>query len=255
MTPPADHRATLAGALRAERIKLRRSFAVTLVLIVPGVASLITAALKHLISVNPHAPEQAASAYVVLCLSIWGMLFGQMHVILRCAAAGQVEFANRGLKHLFALPVSRRTIYTAKALMAAASVTAAMLVYLGLATIIGFAQGLLTFQTPTQLWSDAALQVALALLAMLALCSLHLALSVNLASFAAVTGLGFACTLFSFSGQQAFDHLAVYVPWCMPATISRVPQATQTLAAVWAIGLIAISCLVGVRLFERRTSL
>lgn len=259
MTPPPDGRGRLArlgGALRAERLKLRRSLAATLVGLVPAVAALVALAVKSLVPVDVHAePALAARFYLSLCLSNWGLLFVQVHVVLRSAATGQVEFANRGLKHLFALPVSRRTIYAAKALDVAGSACAACLAFFALAVAIGFAQHTLSLQLPAQVWAAAALQAALLMLATLALCSVQVALAVNLASFVAVTGVGFGATLFGLFGQMALGRHALYFPWHMPSAIVNAPADARLGACAWALALVAASSVVGARWFERRVEL
>ena len=259
MTPPPDGRgrlARLAGALRAERLKLRRSFAATLVVLAPAVAALLALALKNMVPGDAHAdPALVARLYLSLCLSTWGLLFVQVHAVLRSAATGQVEFANRGLKHLFALPVSRRAIYAAKALDVAGSALAACLLFFALAVAIGFAQGTLSRQLPAQVWTAAALQAALLMLATLALCSVQVALSVNLASFVAVTCVGFAATLFGFFGQVAFGGYILYFPWHMPSAIVNAPPDARLAACAWALALIAASSVIGARCFERRVEL
>lgn len=255
-SPPLDARPGMRSLLKAESLKLRRSCAASLPLLLVAVGGVVAAMLKDAsasVAASRHA--DAAAEYVSLCQSAWATVFAPLFVVLRSAAVGQVEFANRGLKHLFVLPVARERIYLAKLLSTFAAAAGATLASLVVSIAVGMAIGAMTAGSLHGFWPQALRSELLMLAGVAALCSVQVAIAVNVASFAAVVSLGVGCTLAGLFGASILRELAVFFPWSMPAALMSAGSGDGPLVWIWIGVLLGLVSYVGARRFRTQRNI
>jgi len=191
---------------------------------------------------------------VTLCLRIWGGLLVPLFVLLSCAACGQIEFANRGLKRIFALPVSRRRVYAAKLASSAGSAILATVAFYLAALVVGVLSGVIVTAADHADIVEATSRAGLVLSGAILLSALHLALSVNLSSYSAVISGGIAAMLVGFFLLPQLGRYAVYFPWSLSIS-ATVPGPLPVLPLlVWMLVLGSGASVLGAHAFSRRVA-
>lgn len=257
---PADSSGEAGGTLvqlvRAEHIKLRRTFAGHLWWVVAALGAACSLGLTFAVPESAKAKgADPAMEFVSVSVKLWAALFLPLLAVMRCAAAGQVEFANRGLKHLFALPVPRTRVFVAKAVSAGIALTSASALFFLLTALAGLQRGVLSPDLAQAAWAEGAGRAAAILWAGLALAAMQVAISANVASYAAVVSLGIGLLVLSMAAGPLLGALSIYYPWSIASTVATLPlSATQPLL-VWGGGLIALSLAAGAAVFRRRQAL
>ena len=106
----------LPRALRAERLKLKGTLVFWLALIAPAVIVTLQVLMAYVRRDYYYSrpPFDAWAEYNVQVMFMWALLMMPLFVTLETALVAQLDHANQGWKHLFALPVARGTLYAAK---------------------------------------------------------------------------------------------------------------------------------------------
>lgn len=225
--------ATLTYALRAERLKLRRTLALWLVLIAP----LVTVVLRLIewsqrgetylfLGVNPW------DRWAQSVIAIWCMLMLPLFIILETALLAGLEHSENQWKHLFALPIPRWAIYGAKVavgtlLIGGGSVVLTLgMIGAGLALQVlkpelGFGESVIPLATIT-------LHVFFTFMASWLLVAIHTWISTRWRSFTLAIGVGVAFTFFGLIISST--ALGWIYPWSLPVNIifgqgERIPVA------------------------------
>jgi hypothetical protein len=233
----------LVRATRVELLKLRRTLALAVALIVPLVVIVMTTVLVLARDFGPGLGDRSNPWDTVMLnfvLFLWCIVALGPFVALETALLAGLEHRENGWKHLFALPVSRWSIYAAKLVVAAGLVVLSSLVLdLGFAAegfvIVTFRPDLgLTLPIP---WSSLlARSIEFTLAAALAL-AIQSWVATRWRSFPVAAGLGIvgsiAGLVLNISPRAA--SVARFFPWSLPfIALSRpagtVPADVQTSA-------------------------
>ena len=107
----------LGRALAVERIKIRRTPGLWLVAVLPAAPAF----LHVLVTLNAGTPPARGMPdpwliYGQSVLVMWAVILLPLFVALETGLLAGVEHQSGGFKHLFALPVRRGVVYTAKEL-------------------------------------------------------------------------------------------------------------------------------------------
>jgi len=232
----------LLRALSAESLKLKRTLALWMVAAAPAVVILLT------IFVALNAAKNGSRVDIMRAMNqgpigIWSVFMLPLFTVLETALLSAIDHNSKSWKHIYALPVPRWTIYTAKLLTGLGLITASTIVFwLGLVST-----GLvLRFLWPesyfinANIWPGLLEPLMTIWLAALLIIALHSWISIRWSSFALTTGIGIAGVFFALFAASA--RVAKYYPWLLPFN-SRSPER-ETLALILGItGGIVVSIL------------
>ncbi len=240
--------ATLIQVLSAERLKLKRTIALKMVVVAPVSVVLLT---LFMASQAPFSTLHQATtmdlwrALSRVNLQFWAILMLPMYVTLQTALVAGLDHTDNQWKALFARPVPRWTVYVAKLAVVGAMVLASVAILL-----VGIlAEGKILHWYAAEL-RFGAIPYALLIreiaemtgLAFLFL-TIQLWVSLRWRSFSVAIGFGIIALVTSFAMALAAGQYGAwpqYFPWCLPMlVIARQPQ--QNISTVlW------ISILVGI---------
>lgn len=212
----------LLRAIQTEFIKLRRTLAFWLVFVAP-----LTTVLLRLIEwsqrgeqylfpgVNPW--ERLGQSVIV----IWCMLMLPLFIALEAALLAGLEHNDHQWKHLFALPVPRWAILSAKSFVSLIMVGISSIVLWVAILIAGLflkqINPALGFADHTLPGGQLLLRVILVFLASWLILAIHLWISLRWRSFALAMGVGIACT---FIGLILAGSVFGWIyPWSLPVNI------------------------------------
>jgi hypothetical protein len=211
-------------ACRAELLKLKRTLALWLVLIMPSAAAILIFLefVRRPDSIFLGDHTEGWHYLVSEVPSFWAVLLLPLFIPLQAALINSVEHNTQGWKHLFALPTPRWTILGAKYLMLLLSVVGAFVVMSVEILAFGlFAQAtnlrpVVPFDPfPGQLLASAFLGQIVASLFLIAV---HAGLSIRVRSFTAAIGVGIAGTVVSYFLNTT--PLGQYFPYSMPGLVT-----------------------------------
>jgi hypothetical protein len=216
--------ATLVRCLRCEVLKLRRTLALALAVLLPAAPPLVF--FVYVLQKGNEWLPQGVSAMAwtfQAALSLWCILLLPLFAAIESSLIAGIEHQNRGWKHLMALPVPRGAPYAAKLV----AVTA--LVALG--TALFWAYTLLSFWGLTRLRPEAGFAgplpagetlgiVALVGAASFLLLSVHAFVALRWASFS----LNISLALTALLGNVVLteSRLAWLYPWSLPSSVQNV---------------------------------
>src|SRR5262245_13844118 len=129
---------SLIRVLHAETLKLKRTLAFRMIFVAP----LLVAALQFFVIWNQRRPGADFNLRGMISrasLSVWAVFMLPLLITLETALINGVEHGEKQWKHIFALPVSRHAVYTAKLLIAQALAAASTLILCALILIVGLA--------------------------------------------------------------------------------------------------------------------
>jgi hypothetical protein len=209
---------SIIRAVRAELVKLHNNTAPITVTVLPFVMCGMVA-IASMTSPYTTRPLNAWLDTAVSMITFWSLLL-PFFVALTTALLASTEQSNNMWKHLFALPISRRSIYVSKQLIAIALFGLSQLVVIGSVILAGL---ILRSLKP-----DYGFDVAIPLLDMFGLAvmtwlaswliiSLHLWMSVRFASFGPAIGFGLLAFLLNMLINQRTDWWPRLFPWSLPA--------------------------------------
>jgi len=227
---------SLAGALSAETLKLRRTLALRMTVVTPAVVvtlCVLQFGLTESLRVQG-GPEAAWRAFAGASFALWAFLMMPLFVTLEAALLAGLEHNDRQWKHLLALPVPRSAHYLTKWTALAALLFGTGLVFVGLIALGGWALMHLRPETGLSGWPPwwwllrrCTGMVAAALL----MAAIQLWVAIRWSSFTIAVAAGMSATVAGFMiGQSRFGHL---YPWTLPVQLfARNGQhATFALAA------------------------
>lgn len=231
---------SLSRALHAEVLKLRRTRALWLAVGAPLAVVLLFGLLVVTGGASPAETGWTASAQGML--GLWSMLMAPLYVALETALINAIDHQADGWTHLFALPVPRWSIHTAKLLLA--------VVLVGLSSLLlaGGLLGTMALLQATGIGTGASIPGRLigtgtlySYGATLGIVALHHALSLRVQGFEWPLGVGIAATVFATQvGRSEYWFL---FPWSYPtvAVASSTPHWR-----LYAVGLsVALAVVVG----------
>lgn len=209
----------LGRALVSEVLKLRRTLALWLVVLIPvpiPLLYLVNYALRGQQILGPMGvnPWLWMTQNVFI---LWVVLMQPLFVALEMALLGGVEHAEKSWRHLFALPVPRWSLYVAKLLVGLALVGVTLLVLLGWDLLAGLTLRTINpgigFETavPWERIATFALRIYLASFMMVAL---QLWISVRWPSFALSLGVGIVAAFLGLIASNT-ELWRIY-PWSWP---------------------------------------
>lgn len=213
----------LARAISAEMLKLKRTLALWMVLIAPLVVVVLLFLQIYMQDVPKKQPLPGDEAWLRLgksVTSLWGFLMLPLFITLEAALLGGLEHGEKQWKQLFALPVPRWTIYTAKLLVCLALI-AVSTVILWAGTI---AAGLILQQVRPEIgnrgsvpWAAMLRMAMLTWLAAWLIISLQTWVSLRWRSFPLAVGVGMSGTVVGFIVMQS-EKWGKFYPWALPLT-------------------------------------
>lgn len=230
----------LLRAINSEMLKTKRTLALWMVLIAPMVVvvlSFLQIVMQGASKKSELTPEEAWLRLATGITTLWAFLMLPLFITLETALLGGLEHAERHWKHLFALPVPRWTIYTAKLLVGWALIGASTIV-LWAGTV---AAGLLLQRAVPGFgitglppwWS----MLQLALLTWLAswlIIALQTWVSLRWNSFSLAVGTGMSATVIGFIVMQS-ENWGKFYPWALPVTTMAGEGKNMTFAVAYGI--------------------
>lgn len=215
----------LARALAAEALKLKRTLALWMCLIAPGVV-VVLYVLQITASTFPasRGTPDPAQAWHILCqsvLGLWAFLMLPLFVTLESALLAGLEHGDRQWKHLLALPLPRGAHYLAKLIALALLVALAFLALVALVPIGGW---VLTWLKPAfglagaPPWEFLLRSAGYCYLASLLIVALQCWIAVRWSSFTVAVSVGMSATVMGFLIGQS-ERYGHWYPWSMPMQV------------------------------------
>jgi hypothetical protein len=194
--------AALIRALSAETLKLKRTLALWLAVLMPLIITLMFFTGLQRGDVMFAPGEDPWQTFTQNVLGFWGVLILPLFVTLETALLGSLEHTEKSWKDLFALPVPRWTVYTAKLLLSIGLIALSTGVLIGGTLLAGQVLGQIKpdlgfqqYALPWRMLSENALWLFVAAGCMLAV---HAWVALRWASFALASTFGIAATLIGF---------------------------------------------------------
>lgn len=212
----------LMRALSAEALKLKRTLALWLAVLMPMLIITLMFFMGLQRGEIMFAPgEDPWPQLTQNVLGFWGVLILPLFVTLETALAGSLEHTEKSWKHLFALPIPRWAIYSAKLLLNAGLIGLSTAVLIGGTLLAGQLLGLLNpelqfqnYPLPWRALSETALWLFAGAGCLLAI---HTWVALRWASFALASTVGIAATLIGFISLGA--DWVQYYPWTQGVNI------------------------------------
>lgn len=211
----------LGAALSSEVIKLKRTLALLMVVIAPGVISF----LGFVIALNREKPFTEAIDPVTYfgnnVMMLWSLLMLPLFIALETALTSYIEHAGNNWKHLFALPVPRTTIYYSKLcvnlfIAFLASVSLYIQLFLG-GFLIALIRPDLGFHMDLP-WLKTAVVLAVIYVPTMLLVVIHSWISIRWKNIVISLGSGIAAVVMSVIIMQS-KYISFY-PWTIPTLLS-----------------------------------
>jgi lantibiotic transport system permease protein len=202
-------------SLSAELLKLRRTLALWMVLVAP----LIVVTLQFFVLYDRGKPTpgvEAWSMYIRSCSALWAIFMLPLYVTLETALLNNLEHSARSWKQLFALPVSRQSIVTAKLLMNFLLIGTSSLI---LCILVGLSAKSLSvlrpaFSFPGLPYFAIVQKAFLPFIASWLIIALHSWISTRWQGFALSLGIGIGAVFFAVFATSA--KAGMYYPWLFP---------------------------------------
>jgi hypothetical protein len=215
---------SLAGALAAERLKLRRTLALRMSLVTPAVVVALCVLQFGLtkIPIGPAdaGPEQVWKSFAGASFALWAFLMLPLFVTLEAALLAGIEHNDRQWKHLLALPVPRSVHYLAKWVALVGLLLGAAVVFVVLIALGGWVLMPLRPESGLAGWPPWGwlLQRSLGVVAAaLFMAALQLWVAIRWSSFTIAVAVGMSATVAGFLiGQSRFGH---WYPWTLPVQL------------------------------------
>jgi hypothetical protein len=213
---------SFAGALSAERLKLRRTLALRMSLVTPAVVVVLCVLQFGLAETlgGQGDPDLAWREFAGASFALWAFLMLPLFVTLEAALLAGLEHGDRQWKHLLALPVPRSAHYLAKWTALAGLLLGAALIFVGLIAVGGWA--LMHIRPETGLggwppWGWLLRRCIGMVTAALFMAAIQLWVAIRWSSFTIAVGAGMSATVAGFIiGQSRFGH---WYPWSMPVEL------------------------------------
>ncbi len=247
----------LGPALWAETLKTKRTLAVVLAFLAPA----LVAALNFIIywqRGSTLVPEDR-SIWLSLAqnnLVFWNLLMVPLFIALQTALLAGVEHAHKNWKLLFALPVSRGAVYTAKQAVAMGLIGLSSLVLwaaiIGSGLLLGVVKPGIGFEQAIPAWPILKF-ILVSFVTSWLIISIHAWIGMRWPSFVVAMGVGIAAMIVAVVIVQS-DY-PLYYPWTLPGAITlefiRTGVPPYGLMAVGALGGIAAAVVGGLEFIRR----
>jgi hypothetical protein len=205
--------------LHAEMLKLKRTLAFRMIFVAP----LLVATLQFFVIWNQRRPGADFNLWEMISrasLSVWAVFMLPLLITLETALINGVEHGEKQWKHIFALPVPRRAVYTAKFLVAQALAAASTLILCALIVIVGLAGARLRPDLPhtgaiPYVWILK--HAAFVWLASWLIIAIHTWVSIRWQGFALALGAGIGGTFFAIFAASA--GVGKYYLWLLPLNV------------------------------------
>jgi len=225
----------LLRAVDAELLKMKRTLALTLIVVMPLSICLLDLAI--LLENTNFSSDPTYDVWGFLLrnnIAFWGILMLPLFVTLETALVATLDHNAQSWKHVYALPLPRWSIYMAKQLINLALIAGSMIV-VGIATMLTgvFLQvsGLLPDERvlPVFPWGTLIQSLTLLFLASWLIIAIHTWVSLRWHSFTVASAVGIVATVVGFIVVNS-DTYAGYFPWTLPlrAAGPLVMDATAT---------------------------
>jgi len=216
--------AGFVGCLIVEALKLRRTMALALAILLP--AAPVAFFVILILSQGGAEFSQSAhpSAMIVLGLvGLWAVFPLPIFAAVESSLLASVEHQNRGWKHIFALPPARGSLIAAKFAAAALLVTiahACLFVYaLVLFRVLPMLEPAQGFDGPIPVVATLAVIAACAASSLFVV-GLHTFIAMRWASFALNVGISLGGILYALGVLDT--RQAKFIPWALPALVHKV---------------------------------
>lgn len=214
--------APLTRAWRGETLKLKRTLALRMVVVAPLLAAMLGLLLQSAVIARGRGDLAKTfwESHANGCMTIWAVFLMPLLIALESALICNIEHAEKQWKYIFALPLPRYAVYSAKFLMLQGLILASTLVVSLLILLSGWmlilAHPSLAAAGPPPLGSivNSAFQCWLAAGLIL---STSLWIALRWPNFTVVLGIGIAGTFFALFAQSA--DASKYYPWLLPANV------------------------------------
>jgi pimeloyl-ACP methyl ester carboxylesterase len=217
----------IGRALHSETLKLKRSFALVMLLIAPVLLALL-ATFAQWAAVSSGTGDLVATFWQSLShngFTIWSLFLLPLLVALEAALLGGLDHSESQWKHLFALPLSRYWLFAAKFLMLQAMILLSTLIACALIAASGWLLLLfypsLAAAGPPPVWSIVVPALQCWLAAGLII-SLNLWIALRWPSFVVPLAAGVGGTFFALFASSA--EAAKYYPWLLPFNVISAPE-------------------------------
>jgi hypothetical protein len=222
---------TLIRALRAERLKMKRTLALWLAPLAPLViiAMQLAIVLQRLEYYRAQAYSDAWVEYGGQTMFLWTLLMLPLFVTLETALLSNLEHGNQQWKHLFALPIPRGAVYAAKQIGGMAIIGLSMVAMYAYIVLSGLGLRLvapgLGFEAPVP-WGEFFQYVVAAYLASWLIISIHTWVSLRWHSFVVASAVGIGAMVIAVVMFQS-DWNQWY-PWTLPGlTVNSLEQGLK----------------------------
>ncbi|MDH5507645.1 MAG: ABC transporter permease [Anaerolineae bacterium] len=215
----------LASALRAELLKLKRTLAVWLTLLVP-------AAVVMLFFINYARPGGGsliptyANAWLWMAqnaLIMWSLIMLPLFVALQTALLSNLDHNAQAWKHLFALPVPRWSIYAAKLIVGVALIGVSMAALVAWIFIAGIGINALNpgigFEQPFP-FGKVLILIAGTYFASWFIIAIQTWIAMRWHSFVVAVGVGIVAVFVSLIVSQS--SLWWLFPWSLPGNVENI---------------------------------
>lgn len=209
-------------ALRAETLKMKRTLALWLVVIVP--LAMVGLEFVSMVQRGEYYLRQFEDPWIRFgqqMLLFWALLALPLFITLETALLGGLEHRNDQWKHLSALPLPRWTVYVAKQVAGMALIGLSIGVLVIFTVLAGL--GLQAFKpgigfTDEIPWGRLIRFAVGVYLASWLIISMHTWISLRWRNFVVATGVGIAATIGAL--VIAGSDLAAFYPWTLPGMMS-----------------------------------
>ena len=210
---------SLFRALHAELLKLKRTLAFRVIFVLPFLVALLQFFVIWRTKKFP-ADFDLWHSHPSNSFQIWAIFMMPLLITLETALLNGIEHADKQWKHLFALPVSRRSIYLSKFIVALGLILVSTLVLALLTVLVGVAA---TYLKPELASAGPVPLLAIGKhatfvwLAGWLITAIHTWISMRWAGFAIALGAGIGGTFFALFAASA--SLGKYYPWLLPMNL------------------------------------
>jgi hypothetical protein len=221
----------LIRALSAEALKLKRTLALRLVLVLPLPVALLFF-LNYARSAGAYLIPDWANAWMWMTqntLIMWSMIMLPLFVALETALLGGLEHNTGGWKHLFALDVPRWAIYSAKLAVGIGLIGLGMLSLFGWIFVAGIGINLFNpgigFEQPFPFLNVLRLITA-TYFASWFIIAIHTWVAIRWRSFVVAMGFGIIAVFITLLVSQT--SLWWLFPWALPGNVENILYSWMT---------------------------
>jgi ABC-2 type transport system permease protein len=214
----------LGRVIGAERLKMRRTLALALTIIIPLALIVLEFAMTAQTGINSIPSDVDSWLWISQSVMVfWSLLMLPLFVTLQTALLGNMEYRHETWKKLFSLPVPRWMVILAKQLMALALIALSCLVMIGLTVLMGFTLNAMDpgygLGGPPP-WLTLLKYSGLVFLASWLIVAINLWVALNWSSFVASTSFGIVATI---SGVMIInsERFGPYYPWAIPGLVGN----------------------------------